>query len=398
MEEEVFTFVKNEDESLLSTMKKLYDSNEFNDVKLKVGDTLFPAHKAVLYHSSLMLRKLLTSETADKDKEVIEVKGVELEYFKELLLYMYTNRIEIKPKDIIGILSTADYFQIDEVKQFCLSALRKCLCAENALGYFQCGRLYDDQELIENAVNLIHKNLSSLKSDLNECEFADFESMFNNLPQTMGDGERYTFLKEWVEHDLNDRKRYFVQLVKSFDYNNMSNAHLKLMAVDDLMKQHPNQREPIIEIILKAVEDLEARRNEEEKFKGTFKYTFNEVKDMENGSNIFSDSNTYIAGVPWTIWIRKSDWEDDIEHLGFFSHCYKGDGFRKAAVKYTLKSSVEDLTKQGEQHTYGHGLTSRGYQTFIKWEDLMNEDLGYLSADGSITLQLDIEVHPVFDE
>jgi len=397
MDDEVLQFVKNEAEGLLSTMKKLYDSNEFTDVKLKVGDALFPVHKAVLYHSSLMLRKLLTSETADKYKDVIELKGVELEHLKEILRYMYTNKIDIKPKDIIGILSTADYFQMDEVKQFCLSTLPTFLSPENALSYFEYGLLYSDQALIKKAVAVIHENLSSLKSTL---DIAAFERILKYLPEDIDDGQPYTFMKEWIEHDLADRKQYFVRLMKNFDYSKMSNVHLKLMAADDLMKQHPDQREPIIELLLKAVEELEAKNKSYKVLKGTVKCTFTDVKDMQKDVNIFGDNSTFIADVLWEMDIKKTE-KEGTEYFAFYCNCKKrnddSDWSRKAAVKYTLKSNVKDLTKQGTQRTYKSGSNSWGYSTFIKWEDLMDEELGYLSANGSITLQLDIEVDPVLN-
>ena len=102
-------FTKSKENGLLSTMQTLYDSNQFTDIELKVGEETFKVHKPVIYHSSPMLRGLLTSETADKYKDLIELKRVDGEYFKPVVKYMYSEQIEINSENILGILSVVDY-------------------------------------------------------------------------------------------------------------------------------------------------------------------------------------------------------------------------------------------------------------------------------------------------
>ena len=81
MDKKGFEFV-NFRGSLLETMKKLYDTNQLTDIKLNVQGAVFNVHKPVLYHSSPMLKGLLTAETEDKYNEEIKLQEVDIESFK----------------------------------------------------------------------------------------------------------------------------------------------------------------------------------------------------------------------------------------------------------------------------------------------------------------------------
>ena len=88
------TFKKPDVHSLQKSMKDLYDQGLFTDIKINVGGVIFSAHKPVLYSNSTTLKNMLTNETADKYKEEIELKGLDVEYFKPVLHYMYTETIK----------------------------------------------------------------------------------------------------------------------------------------------------------------------------------------------------------------------------------------------------------------------------------------------------------------
>ena len=95
------TYKKPCENSLLLAMKEMLDEELFTDCKLEVEGNIFSVHKPVLYCNSPMLKKLLTSETRDKYKEVIKLEGLDVEYFKLVLKYMYTEVIDITPDNTI---------------------------------------------------------------------------------------------------------------------------------------------------------------------------------------------------------------------------------------------------------------------------------------------------------
>jgi len=73
-----------------TTMIELHEKGLFCDIRLNVGGTVFATHKPILYLNSPVLRNMLTLETADKYKDVLELKGVDPEFFKLILPYMYS--------------------------------------------------------------------------------------------------------------------------------------------------------------------------------------------------------------------------------------------------------------------------------------------------------------------
>ena len=126
-------FTKPDVHSLQKSMKELFDNNIFTDIKLNVGGTIFSVHKCVLYCNSPMLKNMLTSETADKYKEEIELKELDVDNFRLVLHYMYTEKIKITRQNVVGILTICDYLEMQDLRQFCLSILEKILDSKNAI-------------------------------------------------------------------------------------------------------------------------------------------------------------------------------------------------------------------------------------------------------------------------
>jgi len=249
------TFSKPDNGSFLATMKELFDRSEFTDIKLNVEGTIFAVHKPILYHYSPMLKGMLTDETRDEYEETIVLKDVELKYFKEILKYMYTGQFEVEQDNIIGLLKTADYFQIEDLKRFCLSTLQTFLATENAIEYFLTGRLYNDDKLMNSSAELIWNNLSTVQNELNSCPFDDFKRLLKTRTNATDEYETYTCVKQWITFEIG-RNKCFNELMELFDFDKMSPANLRLLVADDLMKQHPEQRELVIEISLRKASEM----------------------------------------------------------------------------------------------------------------------------------------------
>ena len=139
-----------------------------------------------------------------------------LKSFKKILEYMYTMKIAVSEDDVFSILSAADYFLIKEVWQFCLSALQTFLTPSNAVEYFQAAHFYNDERLMQSTSVCISNNLSSVRNDLNECSLDVFEKLLLGLLERIDHYQCFLCLKQWIEKDIADRKRYFEQIMKHF--------------------------------------------------------------------------------------------------------------------------------------------------------------------------------------
>ena len=126
---------------LLSKCSEFRREGEFIDIRLKVGDTLFPAHRVVLASYSDYFRAIFT-DGKEANQDLIELKDISIlpEIFKIVMDSIYTGDRHVNQKSVFEVLLIASQLQILCVVQLCCDFVKK--------------------EFIENGVDL--KNYSML--------------------------------------------------------------------------------------------------------------------------------------------------------------------------------------------------------------------------------------------
>jgi len=247
---------------------------------------------------------------------------------------------------------------------------------------------------MKNVTLFIWKNLSAVQEYLNKVSFDEFKQIFNIFPGDADDYLRYDCIKQWIENDITERKQYFGEFMDSFDFQKMLNAHLRLIIVDNLMKDHPKFRELIIERLCEIscqLDDINIKAKTKETVKlGRIKCTYKNVKDTSYHLSL--SNNEYnakiIGGSPWTVVAYKT-FADGVDWLSFN---IKSNCSCTSRLIYRLCSNEKNFDIIREVDSQIFPSESFGYTKFIRWEDLMNKRSGFLSRHGKITLQMDIEV------
>ena len=111
---------------LLSKCSEFRREGEFIDVRLKVGDTLFPAHRVVLASYSDYFHAIFT-DGKEANQELIELKekSISPEIFKIIMDSIYSGDLHINQKNVSEVLLTAGQLQIASVVQLCWDFLKK---------------------------------------------------------------------------------------------------------------------------------------------------------------------------------------------------------------------------------------------------------------------------------
>lgn len=93
----------------------------------------FYAHKFVLSMSSPVFEAWFRfgGGQAVSDKE-IELTDEEPEAFKNLLLFIYTDEVDVNANNVLGTLYTAKKYQITYLEKHCIDYLGTCLEPESA--------------------------------------------------------------------------------------------------------------------------------------------------------------------------------------------------------------------------------------------------------------------------
>jgi hypothetical protein len=89
--------------------KYLYLDEKLSDVKLKIGTVFLNAHKSVLSARSQVFKAMFEHDTKESRDNQVVITSYDLPIMKELLRYIYCNRVLNVKKYALDLLPAADY-------------------------------------------------------------------------------------------------------------------------------------------------------------------------------------------------------------------------------------------------------------------------------------------------
>ncbi|CAG5083342.1 Similar to BTBD2: BTB/POZ domain-containing protein 2 (Homo sapiens) [Cotesia congregata] len=147
-----------------TTMKErfafLFNNEILSDVRFLVGrvgqQQRIPAHKLVLSSGSAVFDAMFNGTLATASAE-IEVPDVEPAAFLAVLLFLYTDEIQIDPDTVMTTLYTAKKYAVSPLEKHCVEFLRSHLTHDNAFLLLTQARLFDEQQLAAVCLDTIDK-------------------------------------------------------------------------------------------------------------------------------------------------------------------------------------------------------------------------------------------------
>ena len=211
---------------LLSKCFEFRREGEFIDIRLKVGDTLFPAHRVVLASYSDYFHSIFT-DGKEANQEVIEMKdkSISPEIFKIVMDSIYSGELHVNQKSVFEVLLAASQLQIASVVQLCCDFVKK--------------------EFIENRIDLeIYSVLCTIAErlglrDLQEAAEARMASMYKDVCEN----------KEFLTHINADQ---LFSLLGRDDLNSPSEAFV-FKSVMKWIKYKGEERMPVAGKVIGAV-------------------------------------------------------------------------------------------------------------------------------------------------
>ena len=102
-------------EILLSKCAQFREQGEFIDVRLKVGEDEFAAHRIVLAANSDYFHAMFAHAMEESNQEVIELKdeNISATAMKIVMDSMYTGEISVNDENIFEVLTAADHLRHD---------------------------------------------------------------------------------------------------------------------------------------------------------------------------------------------------------------------------------------------------------------------------------------------
>ena len=234
---------------------------QFNDVTIQVGDQNISANRMVLSCFSKYFESMFLSSFKERYQDTVAVKELDGESVSSLIEYIYTGSIDINAGNVMALLSSADFLQMDDITKFCFDYFETTLSVENCLEIFISSVTYNNPRPLNKTLELISNNFDviSEKDTFKGLSKHNLDSLLFELrEQNVGEKSMFKAVLNWVKHD-EDRKQYFASLFFTFDLSKFSNEFIEDEVADEpLVKEN-------IECINATVERLISKSKEQRK-------------------------------------------------------------------------------------------------------------------------------------
>jgi len=114
-------------EILLSKCAQFRDDGQFIDIRLKVREDIFPAHRIVLAANSDHFHAMFTDGMKESNQEVIELKdeNISPHALKIVMDSIYTGDLHVNEENVFEVLAAVDHLQVTSVVQQCCDFLKR---------------------------------------------------------------------------------------------------------------------------------------------------------------------------------------------------------------------------------------------------------------------------------
>uniref|UniRef100_A0AAY4DQ01 BTB domain-containing protein n=1 Tax=Denticeps clupeoides TaxID=299321 RepID=A0AAY4DQ01_9TELE len=117
-----------------SNDEKLAEDDVVPDTVLHVETEAFFVNRQRLARLSPYFHALFYGGGKESKKRNIEIKAVSLENFRILMEHTKTSRLPLNRQNVLGILETADFLQLEKARLLCCKFLERELHLSNCLG------------------------------------------------------------------------------------------------------------------------------------------------------------------------------------------------------------------------------------------------------------------------
>lgn len=147
----------------------LLQNEQFTDVAIKVGSETLRAHKAILAARSTVFGAMFQHDMQESRCNEITIKDMEPRVFREVLRFIYTDKVEGMEQIACELLAAADRYDLDRLKA--LSEIELCsgITAKTAANTLVFADMHKADALKARALQYIISNLKAIPNWKEVC-------------------------------------------------------------------------------------------------------------------------------------------------------------------------------------------------------------------------------------
>ena len=151
-------------QSLYQSQQRLWTGGVLSDFTISCGSERFPCHKAILANGSDVFARLLSSKDwVENKRNLLQVKNFPPTVVKQMIEFIYTNRIQDGSQCSLELLLLADQFHLKGLIQLCESELSKKVTCQNVIEILRVvDKIVDAQRLKDFVIDFMANNMPTI--------------------------------------------------------------------------------------------------------------------------------------------------------------------------------------------------------------------------------------------
>ncbi|KAK3086212.1 hypothetical protein FSP39_015293 [Pinctada imbricata] len=126
---------------------KSFDDSNTSDIKFVVEGKDIHVHKSILKIRCEHFRSMFQSCWDEDEKDSIEINQYPYTVYRAFLEYLYTDQVQLKPEQAIGLLDLANAYCEPTLKQHCEKIIKKGITTENVAMLYAAAIKFEAKEL-----------------------------------------------------------------------------------------------------------------------------------------------------------------------------------------------------------------------------------------------------------
>ncbi|KAL8616004.1 hypothetical protein ACOMHN_014966 [Nucella lapillus] len=235
--------------SVLKSLKSLWEERCFCDVRLRVGQREFPAHRLVLAAASPYFRAMFMCGMTEGKNDDITLHNMSAPIFDQLLHFVYSGKIEVCAETCQELLAAADMLQLLPVVTLCRHFLIQQLAVDNCVGIYLLGELHQLQDVQDAAERFLEQQFLQVKK---EEEFQRLEwrqlvhLLHSELLQVDCEGQVLHAALRWLQYDVHARLPQVPDVLKPVRFPLIPHRDVDSM-IEDIDDE--NLREAVTQVV-----------------------------------------------------------------------------------------------------------------------------------------------------
>ncbi|KAL1403676.1 hypothetical protein pipiens_005590 [Culex pipiens pipiens] len=149
---------------VLENYASLLSNEQLSDVTILVDQKKFYAQRAILSVRSPVFAAMFQSGMQESALNRIVIEDIEPDVFEEVLRFIYVGKVIGLERMAHELLAAADKYALDRLRKMCEGHLGRHITQETVLKTLALAGLYHAEELKDQAVRFICKNIKTMQS------------------------------------------------------------------------------------------------------------------------------------------------------------------------------------------------------------------------------------------